>query len=269
MLPFAEVAVWLAMAAPIPAAPIPAAPVPAERANAASAEAVSADAVHFDWTKYGNGLRGHFPKTANGHFAKTALKAAPQAAKRKAGSLQPLDLKPPDLGQLHYLAEQTADKLCFLGIAPNYDQPGRERAQRKFNDASIGTCGYTAHCLQRVWCGAGLPEKSCKTLVVLKRQPNGQVPVEINADHAALVYLHPDGPLVFDLWCDGRTQNTFANFRTSVWKGMPAGEWARRMLLEGYTVAGVQEHSELGETSPLQLTQLLQKLQAMPAQAGR
>jgi len=200
------------------------------------------DAVHFDWVRHGRELRELSPKTVQ--------KASP-------------------LKQLDYLAEQTADRLCLLGIDPNYDQAGRERAQRKFNDASIGTCGHTALCLKQVWCGAGLPEKSCKTLVVLKKKPNGEVPAEINADHAALVYLHPDGPVVFDLWCDGRTQNTFANFRTSVWKGMPAGEWARRMLIEGYTVASVQEHSELGETSPLQLTQLLQKLQETPAQAGR
>lgn len=234
MLPaFARIAVLLVMAPPTPTSPTPAtAPTPAERF----------DAVHFDWVMHGRALREHSPKT---------LKRASA------------------LGQLDYLAEQTADRLCILGITPNYDQAGRDRAQRKFNDSSLGACGHTALCLKKVLCGAGLPEKCCKTLVVLKKTPNGDVPLEINADHAALVYLHPDGPVVFDLWCDGRTQNTFANFRTSIWKGMPAGEWGRRMLLEGYTVASVQEHSELGETSPLQLTQLLQKLQEPPAQAGR
>ena len=94
----------------------------------------------------------------------------------------------------------------------------------------------------------------------LKRGLDGHVPLEINADHAALVYLHPEGPVVFDLWCDGRTQNTFAGFRVSVWKGMPAGEWARRMTLQGYTVSGCQEHPELGETPPLRLMELLAKL---------
>src|SRR5262245_14640715 len=68
------------------------------------------DAVHFDWVRHGRELRELSPKTVQ--------KASP-------------------LKQLDYLAEQTADRLCLLGIDPNYDQAGRERAQRKFNDASI------------------------------------------------------------------------------------------------------------------------------------
>ena len=191
------------------------------------------DAVTFDWTAYGHALRTHMPKCVADASA---------------------------LKQIHYLAEQTADKLAFLGIPPNYDEAGRDRALRKFNDSWLGTCGHTAQCLRQVCGGAGFSSKACKTLVALKRGLDGQVPLEINADHAALVYLHPEGPVVFDLWCDGRTQNTFAGFRASVWKGMPAGEWARRMTLEGYTVAGVQEHPELGETPPLRLMELLAKL---------
>src|SRR5439155_23180378 len=143
------------------------------------------DAVTFDWTAYGHALRTHMPKCVADASA---------------------------LKQIHYLAEQTADKLAFLGIPPNYDEAGRDRALRKFNDSWLGTCGHTAQCLRQVCGGAGLSPQVCKTLVVLKRGRDGQVPCEINADHAAVVYLHPDGPVVFDLWCDGRTQNNFAGF---------------------------------------------------------
>lgn len=164
------------------------------------------------------------------------------------------------LTQIHHLTEQTAGKLWGLSIPPNYDQGGRERAQRRFGVATLGTCGHTATCLQQVWLGAGIPQSAMATAVVLKRRGNGQLAAELNADHAALVYLHPDGPLVFDLWCAGREHTTFFHFRTSVWKGMPLAEWGRRMALEGYTVASFQEYPQLGETTPYEFADLIRRL---------
>jgi hypothetical protein len=188
---------------------------------------------NFDWAKFGRASREHMPAEMK--------KAAP-------------------LRQAHYVAEQVADKLLALGIPPNYDQPGRNRSQRRFNDSHLGTCGHTAECLKQAWQGAGLAAKSAKSLVVLKRQPNGKLLDEINADHVAMVYLDRDGPVVFDLWCHGRTHSTFAGFRTSVWKGMPVAEWARRMEKEGYTVSSISEHSEMGELPPARLPELVRKI---------
>lgn len=187
----------------------------------------------FDWTQFGKQLQAKLPKEV------------------KAAST---------LRQAHHVAEHVAGKLWVLGIAPNFDQAGRDHAQRRFHDSSLGTCGHTAQCLQQTWSGAGVPAKTMKTLVVLKRGRDGQIPQELNADHAAMVYLDPNGPIVFDLWADGRAQKTFANFPTSIWKGMPVAEWARRMTQEGYNFASCQEHPELGETAPVQLPELLRRL---------
>jgi hypothetical protein len=193
-------------------------------------------AVDFDWTQFGRKLRAAMPKD---------IKAAST------------------LRQVHYLAEQTGDQLWALGIAPNYDQTGRDRAKKQFGDSTLGTCGHTATCLLRTCLGAGIPEVSLKTAVVVKRGRDGMlVPDDLNADHAVMVFMTPEGGIVFDLWCDGRAQKTFANFRGSIWKGMPVGEWARRMHQEGYTGGSCEEHPELGEVGPLELAQLFRKIAA-------
>jgi hypothetical protein len=197
--------------------------------------------VGFDWVDFGKTLRRN---------------------------LQPEIKRATPLMQIHYLTEQTAEKLWVLGVSPNYDQAGRDRAQRQFAQATLGTCGHTAQCVQQVWRAAGVGESVMVTAVVLKRRSNGQVPPELNADHAAMVYLHPDGPIVFDLWYDGRERQSFAHFRSSVWRGMPLGEWGRRMALEGYTVAAFQEHPELGETTPYEFAELVRRLSSRHARGA-
>jgi hypothetical protein len=198
------------------------------------------DPVRFDWLRFGREQRVLMP---------SELKRATR------------------LMQVHYLAEQTADKLWTLGIPPNHNQAGRDRAQRTFQDAGLGTCGHTARCLQQVWLGAGIPDSAMAIAVVLKRRANGQIPDELNADHAAMVYLHPDGPVVFDLWCHGRAGQTFVHFRSSTWRGIPLGEWGRRMAQEGYTVAAFQQHPELGEATPYEFAELVRRLSCRQAGA--
>ncbi len=158
------------------------------------------------------------------------------------------------------VAEAAAEKLAALGITPNFDQSGRDAARRRFSDSSLGTCGHTTACLRLACLGAGLPASNLKTAVVLKRQLDGSLPLELNADHCALVLLAPQGPIVFDLWCDGRDEKTFLNFKASVWKGMPLAEWTRRMAEEGYVVASCEEHPELAETTPVALPELFRKM---------
>src|SRR5262245_32384814 len=99
------------------------------------------EAVSFDWTRFG----------------------------RIAGQAMPAAMREgPALGQLHYVAERVADKLLALGVTPNYDQAGRASARARFNDSSLGTCGYLAECVKLAAQAAGVPESCLKIVVVLK-----------------------------------------------------------------------------------------------------
>jgi hypothetical protein len=193
--------------------------------------------VAFDWHSYGYRLRRAMPQT---------VREAPEAFRA------------------HYIAERVAHELCRLNVAPNYDVSGRTNAALRYGpeNSTVGACGDTARALRLAFVGAGIPQANLKTAVVLKRRLDGSVPQDINADHAALVLLSSDGPILFDLWLEGRSEKTFARFALSRWKGVPLSAWVRQMHDEGYNAAYCQEHPEVPETSPFLLEQLLRKVMA-------
>jgi hypothetical protein len=189
----------------------------------------------FDWTSFGQALAAQMPEQI------------------KRG---------PALGRVSYVADQVARRLESLSIFPNYDDAGRQRGQRMFgpDHCYLGNCGHTSDCLYRALVGAGIPENLLKRVVVLKRQPDGMVELDLNADHVAVVYLDRNGPQTFDLWCAGRGQTTFACFGSSEWNALPLADWAQKMRLERYSYAYCQGHAEVPETSPELLAEAFRHL---------
>jgi dipeptidyl-peptidase-4 len=187
--------------------------------------------IGFDWRRFGEKLRAELPVG-------------------------------PDERKAAYVAARVAEELDRLGIEPNFDEAGRQRAGQRFGpeNTSLGTCGHTSSCLKETLIGAGIPADRVVRVAVLKVRLNGKPRLELNADHASVVFLGKDGPLTFDLWMHGRAKKTFTRFSGTSWDGLKLASWAKCMGEEGYNQGFCDEHPQSEMMSPEQLAEKLRQI---------
>jgi len=150
------------------------------------------------------------------------------------------DLPAAPLLRARAVARATAAELDRLGVLPNFDASGRERARAAFGDAEIGTCGHLARSLAAALRGAGVDGRRVHVLAGMRVRPTlgGEArpylgPDWLNADHAAVVVATP-APVAFDLWLHGLQRGVFAAFDASPFCGMPTADWLARMRADDY-----------------------------------
>jgi len=150
------------------------------------------------------------------------------------------DLPAAPLLRARAVANATAAELDRLGVLPNFDASGRERARTAFGDAEMGTCGHLARSLAAALRGAGVDDRRVHVLAGMRVRPalGGEArpylgPDWFNADHAAVLVAAPV-PMVLDLWLHGRQRGAFAGFDASPFCGMPAADWLARMRADDY-----------------------------------
>ncbi|MBI2899168.1 MAG: hypothetical protein HYY17_03225 [Planctomycetes bacterium] len=138
-------------------------------------------------------------------------------------------------GDVDGLVARFACEVVRLGIEPNCDAAGRDRAHRRWGDSSIGTCGHLSRALREALEGAGLGA-GVRILGAARLGLDGRPMLDLNCDHAAVAVPRPGGAVVFDLWMEGRERRGFAGFASSPWNAMPQAEWEARMAKLGYAL---------------------------------
>jgi hypothetical protein len=142
------------------------------------------------------------------------------------------------LARAQYMTIRLGQELQRRGIDPNYSYFGRTWSAAKHGDQSLGTCQDLATVVNDALSGAGFRDDQLYTVMASKegfqRIKKGWL-FDVNLDHVCPVVVIDGVPCTFDLWAQGGTDGHFANFKGSVWNGLPLKAWIETMRQYNYT----------------------------------
>ncbi len=142
------------------------------------------------------------------------------------------------LARAQYMTIRLGQELKRRGIDPNYSYFGRIWSAAKHGDQSLGTCQDLATVVNDALSGAGFKDDQLCTVRASKegfrRIQKGWL-FDVNLDHVCPVVVIDGVPYTFDLWAQGGTDGHFANFKGSVWNGLPLKAWIETMRKYNYT----------------------------------
>jgi len=182
-----------------------------------------ADGLGVDWTKFG----------------KETMKSAPAAIQN--GS---------ETDKARYLAGKVAEKYESLGVKPNTSLVGRLKAQIKYGDSNVGTCGNLTDALQSTLEGAGFKSDHLVKIVADKSKAqfaadawSFQARDVVNLNHGALGVAIGGKVWVIDAWHHGLDSKSFKGFDKSPYSLMPLPAWGAQMTKDAYVAFSQEDGS--------------------------
>jgi len=146
------------------------------------------------------------------------------------------------LARAQYMTIRLGQELKRRGIDPNYSYFGRIWSAAKHGDQALGTCQDLATVVTDALSGAGFKDDQLFAVMASKegfqRIKKGWL-FDVNLDHVCPVVVIDGVPYTFDLWAQGGTDGHFANFKGSVWNGLPMTAWIETMRKYNYTALTV------------------------------